>query len=68
MVGLLSGMGNVRRASVRRGIVCRGYVLGEVSVGLLSGRATVRESYFTTNSSTPLNESMLLNRVAFPLL
>ena len=44
MVGLLSGMGNVRRASVRRGIVCRGYVLGEVSVGLLSGRATLRES------------------------
>ena len=42
-VGLLSGIGNVRLASVRRGIVYRGYALGEVSLGLLSSHATVLE-------------------------
>ena len=44
-----SGMGNIRRASVRRRIVCRRYVLGKVSVGLLSSRATVLEPIFTLN-------------------
>ena len=41
-VGLTYGMGNVCRAFFRRWNVCLGYVLGQVSVRLLSGRATVR--------------------------
>ena len=40
--GLLSGRATVFRVSVHRATVCRGYFLGEVSIGLVSGRATVR--------------------------
>ena len=39
--GLLSGRATVFRVSVHRATVCRGGVLGEVSVWLVSGRATV---------------------------
>ena len=41
-VGLPSGWATVFRVSVHRASVCWGYVLGEVSVRLVSGRATVR--------------------------
>ena len=41
-VGLLSGWATVFRVSVHRDTVCRGCVLGEVSIGLVSSRATLR--------------------------
>ena len=41
-VRLLSGRATVFRVSVHRATVCRGYVLEEVSIGLVSGQATVR--------------------------
>ena len=41
LVELLSGRATVFRVSVHRATVCRGCVLGEVSIGLLSSRATV---------------------------
>ena len=40
-VGLLSNRATVFQVSIHQATVCRGCVLGEVSVGLLSGRATV---------------------------
>ena len=42
LVGLLSGRVTVFQVSVHRAAVCRACVLGEVSVGLVSGRAIVR--------------------------
>ena len=41
-VRLLSGRATVFRVSLHRATVCRGSILGEVSIGLVSGRATVR--------------------------
>ena len=41
-VTLLSGRATVFRVSVPWATVCRGCVLGEVSIGLESGRATLR--------------------------
>ena len=41
-VGLLSGRATVFRLTVPRATVCQGRVLGEVSIGLVNGWATVR--------------------------
>ena len=41
-VRLLSSRATVFRVSVNRVTACRGYALEEVSIGLVSGRATVR--------------------------
>ena len=43
-VGELSVWGNVGRGGVRRRSVSRGFVLGEVSVGEVSGQETVLQS------------------------
>ena len=47
-VELLSGRASVSQVSVHRATVCRGRALGEISVGLVSGRASVRIPYGAT--------------------
>ena len=59
-IGLLSGWGSIRRASVRRGTVSRACVLGNVSIGILSVRATVRESNHMISVVVPLINVLFL--------
>ena len=59
-IGLLSGRASVFWISVHRATVCRGCVLGEVSAGLVSGRASVRIPFVRCSLCKILSEIVLI--------
>ena len=50
---------NVPSGCCQWGYCLSGYVLGEVSVGLVFGRATVRESFFVSLQACSLTQAVL---------